>query len=257
MTQDTGLGREPHDEPFELVRQLSPAAVGQRRLPVTEQEVLDEEVELPSELLDVERQPVRREGRGGEPAAPLLDQRDHPRRPAIVHPSRVAIRHAELGLERGVTQVLELQNAEIPGNTQNRRHRDWDLREQPGHVDEGETVGVERLAMDEQEPAIGIRWTDADVSPVRRVTGQLDEWRVGGETGPDEIRARPREMAHGFPRRALPGWRRAALGAQRYVIRATRVARRHDVGHRAARGLDPRRWCGPSGPCPPARALHP
>ena len=125
-------------------------AVAQGNAAVAFDEVLDEEIHLPRQLLDVEGDAVgdvsrRRELR----AAPLqrVDQRD---RLAIERRVFRPRRRAEMRLQRHIAEILQRDDAERIGMTEDRGHRHGHAAHEPSDVGKRQPLELDGLRMDGQ-----------------------------------------------------------------------------------------------------------
>ena len=108
------------------------------------EEVLDEEVQLPRQLLDVERDAVGQVVRRRELRAAPLQRGDERDRLAVERRVLGRRRRAEVRLQRDVAEILQRQHAELVGVAEDRGNRHRHLREQARDVDERQRVEVER-----------------------------------------------------------------------------------------------------------------
>ena len=103
----------------------------------------DEEVELPGQFLDVERDPIGQVAVGLQLGTPPLKQRDE--RDSVPVQGRVLGRRrcSEMRLQGHVAQVLERHDAVGIRVAENRGDRQRHLFEQRGHVREGQRLEVD------------------------------------------------------------------------------------------------------------------
>ena len=150
MAQHARLVRELGDDGRPLVGEHRLLRGRQHDAAIPFDEMADEEVELPRELLDVERDAVGQMRVGGElGAAPLqqLDQRD---RLAIERRVLARRRGAQMRLQRHVAQILLRDDAERVGMIEHERHRQRHLPQQLRHVGEGQRGEVDRPGVQRQ-----------------------------------------------------------------------------------------------------------
>ena len=143
VAQHARLGGKLLGDRLPFLGERAALGLGQHRAPVVLDEMPDEEVELPGQLLDVERDPIRQVPIGLQLGAPPLQQRDE--RDGFPVQGRVLgrRRRAEMRLQRHVAQVLERHDAVGIRVAENRRDRQRDLLEQRGHVREGQRLEVD------------------------------------------------------------------------------------------------------------------
>ncbi len=101
------------------------------------QEVLDEEIQLPRELFDVERQAIRSDRAVGQFGATPLEAHQELHGPAVVLRVRVRAARTEMRLERLVAEILQRQDPEGIGMPEDGRHGQRHAAEQVRHLDEG------------------------------------------------------------------------------------------------------------------------
>jgi hypothetical protein len=106
--------------------------------------VLGEEVELPRQLLDVERNAVGQVLRRLELGAAPLQRRNQGDRLAVESGMFRRARGAQVRLQRDVAEILQREHAEIVGVAQHRGNRHRHLRHQRRDVDERQLGDVER-----------------------------------------------------------------------------------------------------------------
>ena len=150
VAEDGRLRRELADDDGELLAQRGALIVGQRDAAVRLEEVLREEVELPRQLLDVERDAVGQVLRRGELRAAPLQRRDQRHRLAVEGGVIRRARGAEVRLERDVAEILQREHAEIVRVPQHRRNRHRHLRHQRRDVHERQLRDVERRRVQRQ-----------------------------------------------------------------------------------------------------------
>ena len=98
--------------------------------------MLDEEFELPRQLLDVERDAIRRIGVRAQRFAALLHARDEADRLPIERRMLGRGRRAEMRLQRHVAEILQAEHAERIGVMQDRAAPAAAPRQQPRDRDE-------------------------------------------------------------------------------------------------------------------------
>ena len=142
--------------------------------------MLDEELHLPGELLDVERNPVGQVLGRLELGAAVLNRGDQgDGLPVEVRVLRGSGR-AEMGLERDVAEVLEREHADVVGMPEDLRDRNRHALEQPRDVGERQRVHVEGRRVQRQHERRAMRRLDAVVAPIGGVAGQRDDPRAEG-----------------------------------------------------------------------------
>src|SRR5207237_10500631 len=112
------------------------------------EEMLDEEVELPGELVAVERNAERQELARLHLFAALLQPIDQFDGLFIERIVFDRLRAAEMRLQRHVAEVFENQNAEIVGVAGNRGDGQRDVRQQTADVHKRQLIELERLVVD-------------------------------------------------------------------------------------------------------------
>ena len=137
VAEHARLGRQLLDERRELLAQRRRARVGGiDDAAIGLDEVLDEEVELPGQLLDVEGDAVGQVLGRRELGAAALQRRDERHRLPVERRVLRRRRRAEVRLQRDVAEILEREHAEVVGVAEDGRDRHRHLREQPRDVDE-------------------------------------------------------------------------------------------------------------------------
>ena len=119
-------------------RSASRSAARQRDAAVASRKCLREEVELPGQLLDVERDAVRQvrvATRSSRAAA--LQQLDERHRLPVERRVLGRRRRAEVRLQRDVAEILQREDAELVGVAEDRRHRQRHLLQQPATLTNG------------------------------------------------------------------------------------------------------------------------
>ena len=179
--------------------------------------MLHEEVQLPRELVAIERDLVGNEFVGRELRALALHSEHELDRLLVEAVVFDWLRDAEVRLQRHVAEIFQNEDAEIVGMAGDRRYRQRKTGEQPPDVDERQLVERERRRRTPRAPPTDCRaeecgkYCRVDASPVRGTTRTC---------GPD-IPARCRHVVD--PRARVLKRRRAAI-----------------VIHHESRGLPPR-----------------
>ena len=134
--------------------------------------MLDEEVQLPGQLLDIERDSIRKVCRALQFRPAPLKRRDQADGLSIERRVFGSRRGAEVGLERHVAEILERQHANVVGVPEDARNGHRHLLEQPGDVHEGQRVEVERLGVQRQHNRGCVRQQHAKIATIRGIAGQ-------------------------------------------------------------------------------------
>ena len=161
-------------------------------------EVLREEVHLPGQLLDVERDAVGQVVGRLELGAAALHGRDQPDRLPIQRRVLRRRRRAEVRLQRHVAQILEREHADVVGMAEDARNRHRHLLEQPRDVHERQRFHVERGRVQGQDEWRSRGREHPVVAPIRRVAGQRHDPRaVRGQAAPPEVHVDPLPLLGG------------------------------------------------------------
>ena len=131
--------------------------------------MLREEVELPRQLLDVERDAVGQVLGRRELLAALLQRRDQRDRLAVERRVLRRARGAQVRLQRDVAEILQREHAEVVGVPQHLGNRHRHLRHQRRDVHERQLRDVERRGVQRQHDRRRAGQQDAEVAAVRRV----------------------------------------------------------------------------------------
>ena len=142
------------------------SASRQHRAPVALDEMLDEEVELPGQLLDVEGDPIGQVPIGLQLGAAPLQQRDE--RDGVPVQRRVLGRRrgSQMCLQRDVAQIFERHDAVGIRVAENRGDRQRHLLEQRGHVREGQRLEVDAPRVQREHHRVATGQDHAKVAPV-------------------------------------------------------------------------------------------
>ena len=139
----------------------------------------DEKVQLPRELLDVERDAVgqvtvRRRGSrvGVEFGAAALQQLDERHGPPIERGMLGRRRRAQMRLQRDVAEILQRQDAERIRMAEHRRDRQRHLLEQVGDVGEGKRRELDRPSVQREHDRWSIGRQDPEVAAIRSIARQ-------------------------------------------------------------------------------------
>ena len=144
VAQHSRLRRQRADEVAQLGPERIAIAHGKHDASIRFQEMLDEKIHLPGELLDIERNRVPDVPGILQFTPAPLHRFDEPDRLPIERRMRRRGRRTDMGLQCDVTEIIEGQHAVVRGLTQDRRHRQSHRRKQLGHVHEGKGFVVER-----------------------------------------------------------------------------------------------------------------
>ncbi len=147
MAEHARFGSELLDDVRPLLAQRRADRFVGERATIGEQEVPDEELELPGQLLDVEGDAVRRIGAGGEGGPALLQPGNQPDRLAITQGAVGGRGAAEVRLQRHVAEVLQPDHAERVVVVEELGNRQRHLGEELGDADEGQRGVVDRAGM--------------------------------------------------------------------------------------------------------------
>ncbi len=140
------------------------------------EEVLDEEVHLPHQLVAIERDSVGDELVRLQLGASAL----HPEHELdCLRVERVVFGGLrEMRLERHIAEVFQNEDAEVVGMAGDRRNRQRDAREQPAHVDKRELVEDEGCVIDGEHDRRVVGAQKAKVLTRRRVAGERNNPHV-------------------------------------------------------------------------------
>ena len=172
MTEHARFRRQLLDDHRPFVAQRGALRRGQRDAAIAFDEIADEILELPGELLDVERHPVGQVRVGCELGAPPLEQLDERDRLPVERGVLGRRRRPQMRLQRDVAQVLQRHDPERVCVSEDVGHRQRHLLQQDGHVGEGQRRELDRSGVQRQHDRRTVGGNDAEVLSIRRVAGE-------------------------------------------------------------------------------------
>ena len=180
MAQHARFCRQLDGQSMKFSRQCLVGRLGEAGPAIGPHVVLHEEIELPRELLPVEGSAIRQiRVRRQIPAATLhqADERD-----GLPVEIRVLGRRgrAEMRLEGDVSEILQHQDAQIAGVSEDPRDWQRDLVEQRCHVHEREPVVREGFRVQRKDGGRPVAVNHAKVAAVGCVAGERHHARLGG-----------------------------------------------------------------------------
>ncbi len=162
--------------------------IAQGQPPVGPEEVPDEELEFPRQLVDVEGHAIRRIVARGHLAPAQLQRRNQVDGFAVARGMFGRTGHTEVCLKRDVSQVLLDQDAKLVVVPENGRHRQRQGLQQLGHPDKRECGRVDGPDMEGQHLRGRVAHQQPEVATIRGIARQrhdLDD--AAGESGPRKI----------------------------------------------------------------------
>ena len=134
--------------------------------------MLHEEVQLPHQLVAIERDAVRNELIGFELDALTLHSKHELDGLFVQGVVLDRLRDAKMRLERDVAEIFKYQDAEVVGMTGNCRYRQWNAREETAHVHERQRVERKWLVVDREDDRRVIGSKNAEILAGRGVPGE-------------------------------------------------------------------------------------
>src|SRR5262249_10261281 len=131
-----------------FLAERGPLLARERNPPIGLDEILDEELELPRQLLDVEGDRIRQVPIGRELGAALLEAVDERHRLAIERVGLAWRCRAEVRLQGDVAKILQGDDPQGVRVIDDRRHRERDLLEELGYVRERKRLENEWLRVE-------------------------------------------------------------------------------------------------------------
>jgi len=171
VAQDAGLGGQLLGDGVPLLADGLPRRRGQLEPAVPLDEVLGEELQFPGQLGDVERHPVRKVAILRQFVSAPLEQFDDRDRSAVHRRVFRGRDCAQVRLKGHVPEVLQAEQAEIPGVVEDHRHGQRDALEEFRHVDERQLLVIEGRGVERQHRGGAIVLDHSEVAPVGGVSG--------------------------------------------------------------------------------------